>query len=93
MSFEVTPEQSSKINEWLMKEIYPQVIEKQKQDLFYLNHPFAKKSWEDGCPETGAIGGGVTFEFTPTGLGVIFVVRETLTSEKNTLNLTDYDKW
>jgi hypothetical protein len=45
------------------------------------------------CGETyaGAIGGGYTFEFTPTGLGVIFVVKNTIKNKK--INLTDFDSW
>ncbi len=39
----------------------------------------------------GAIGGGVTYMFTPTGLGVVLEVKESKTGE--TLNVTDYDNW
>lgn len=41
--------------------------------------------------EYGAIGGGYTYEFTPTGLGIIFKVTNAVT--KQTLDLTEYDKW
>lgn len=39
----------------------------------------------------GAIGGGYTFCFTPTGLGVALTVVNNVTKEE--INLTEYDKW
>lgn len=42
-------------------------------------------------PYYGAIGGELTYSFTPTSLGVAVVVRHALT--KNEINLTEYDLW
>ena len=42
-------------------------------------------------PYYGAIGGGVTYHFTQTSVGVIITVTEVLSGEK--LDLTDYDNW
>jgi hypothetical protein len=45
-------------------------------------------------PYLGAIGGGLTYAFTPTGLGV--VVRATFcqgTPLEATIDLTDYGSW
>jgi len=42
-------------------------------------------------PYYGAIGGGLTFSFTPTGLGTVVKVTESLTKE--TIDLTDYGQW
>lgn len=39
----------------------------------------------------GAIGGGVTYQFTPTSLGVVCKVRHALTNAE--LDLTDYENW
>jgi hypothetical protein len=39
----------------------------------------------------GAIGGGYTYSFTPTGLGVVAKVTNNLTHEE--LDVTDYDAW
>lgn len=39
----------------------------------------------------GATGGGLSYCFTPTGLGVIVTVQEALSKE--TLNLTDFSDW
>ena len=40
---------------------------------------------------TGAIGGVYTYEFTPTGIGLVIKVRNNLT--KDILDLSDYDSW
>jgi hypothetical protein len=42
-------------------------------------------------PYYGTIGGGLTYCFTPTGLGDIVVVREATTGEE--INVTDYENW
>jgi hypothetical protein len=46
------------------------------------------KSTQEFPPAT--IGGAYTYEFTPTGLGTIIVVK---CVNKNTIDLTDYDNW
>ena len=45
-----------------------------------------------GCPvaHEGAIGGKITYSFTPTSLGV---VEKVSCSCGVTLNLTEYDEW
>jgi len=44
------------------------------------------------CPikDTGAIGGRISFQFTPTSLGLITIVKCACGEE---LNLTDYKGW
>lgn len=39
----------------------------------------------------GAAGGGLTYKFTPTGLGLVIEVTEYHTQK--TINLTDYSDW
>lgn len=39
----------------------------------------------------GAIGGAYTYHFTPTSIGVIIEIENTVTKEK--INVTDYDLW
>lgn len=79
--FGLTPEQSKKLNEWL-EELTPEILEKQKQ---------FSKTTPTNKPYYGAIGGGLTYSFTPTGLGVVVEVTEYHT--KKTINLTDYESW
>ena len=40
---------------------------------------------------TGAIGGQLTYSFTPTNLGVVVKVTDEFSN--NTLDLTDYNDW
>jgi len=39
----------------------------------------------------GAIGGNLTFEITPTGVGTVFKASESITGEA--IDLSDYDNW
>jgi hypothetical protein len=78
MKFEINTEQSEKLRSWY-EGILPEILEKQQ-----VNHL-------RGVPYYGAIGGGLTYCFTPTGLGCILVVKEFTTSKE--LDLTDYENW
>ena len=42
-----------------------------------------------GKPNAGAIGGATTYEFTPTSLGTVIIVRHF----GEELDLTDYEAW
>jgi hypothetical protein len=83
MKFETTAEQETKINAWL-EELEPKILEKQSEHAREMGRMF-------GSPYYGAIGGGLTYEFTPTGIGVIVKVRESVTGEE--LDLTNYEEW
>lgn len=51
------------------------------------------KFYDDGTgveSKTGAIGGRLTYEFTPTGLGVIAKV---VCACGHNMDITDYDSW
>jgi hypothetical protein len=52
---------------------------------------FKKKQEKITGGKYGAIGGGYTYHFTPTGLGCIVTVENCVT--KAVLDLTDYDNW
>ena len=57
-------------------------------------HNWIEKHREDhkvGLFATGAIGGRWTYEFTPTGLGVITIIRCNLCKAEK--NVTDFDSW
>lgn len=92
LTFTITDEEEQKVAVWL-KEVYTKAIEEQKQKILP-SHEFYdiyKTTWDIGYPYTGTIGGGLTYSFTPTGLGVIVTVKEAITGEE--LNLTDFDSW
>lgn len=78
--FKITDEEEVRINEWLLELKERIVNENPLDDPLGLEEPYY-----------GAIGGGITYSFTQTSLGVILVVKETITGE--TLNLTDYESW
>lgn len=79
MNFILTSDNQLKINEWLEK-IHDQIMEASMPDPLGGDQPFY-----------GAMGGGLTYSFTPTGLGVVLIVTESSTGEE--LNLTDFDSW
>lgn len=89
MRFEITPEQESVVNEWLKRNVYPKLIEEQKASGQF-NSSIAEDCWEMGFPYEGAIGGAVTYEFTPTSVGIVKKVRYT---DRFELDLTDYGNW
>ena len=41
--------------------------------------------------ETGAIGGRISYIFTVTSIGVVIVVRDSVTNTE--VNVTDFDSW
>lgn len=71
-------------------------------ELFYgLSYPTSKKlaagyrKWlkriNNDKQYAGAIGGRLTFEITPTSLGLVVVVSDAISGTK--FNLTDYEGW
>jgi len=63
--------------------------------LFKLTKDQTEKfnKWYQKLPKhyCGAIGGRITFKFTPTGLGEIIKVEDTYT--KKEIDLTNYENW
>jgi hypothetical protein len=41
----------------------------------------------------GAVGGRLTYSFTPTAIGVTLTVRDTLPGNEAQIDLTDYSSW
>lgn len=78
-SFEFNKAEQGVIAAWL-KELEPEIMAIQGPN------PLG----EDG-PYYGAVAGGVTYSFTPTGLGDILVVREATTGKE--LNVTQELGW
>lgn len=78
-SFEINKAERGVIAAWL-EELEPEIMAIQGPN------PLG----EDG-PYYGAVGGGVTYTFTPTGLGDILVVKETTTGKE--LNVTQALDW
>lgn len=49
--------------------------------------------WLEKLPSSpeGAIGGRITYSFTPTNLGVVIKVRDEVTKQE--IDLTNYEAW
>jgi hypothetical protein len=93
MVFTLEESELKQIMTWLQEKIYNPIAEKQLEDP-NIAHYVLKR--EDGSyqPYLGAIGGGLTFEFTPTSLGLIIKVNHLdVNGVVQTLDLTDYDSW
>lgn len=83
MKLEITEEQNKKIHEW-METLIPRIKEIQPENMRKMGDVF-------GHPYYGACDGGLTYEVTPTGIGVVIKVREYFTQE--VLDITDYENW
>lgn len=86
--FEISREENDRVNAWLRDEVYPAMIAKQRENNPDPD-PMVQQCWEDGYPYEGAIGGGLTWEFTNTSIGQIIKVRYA----DMKLDLTDYGAW
>lgn len=79
MDFQITPEQWTKFHSWQVEQD-KKVIETQKERHLFPDEPYY-----------GAIGGGYTFSFTPTSIGLIIQISNNVTKEM--LDVTDYENW
>lgn len=84
VGFELRAGQVEKLNIWLA-EVNARAVEVQ------LASPLPKLFPKTAFPYYGTIGGGITFSFTPTGVGLVCKVRESLTGEE--LDLSEYADW
>lgn len=86
MIFDLSPAEIEKINKWCAE----------------IDARVAKEQWEQGgeiamwtaegtIPYYGAIGGALTYSFTPTSLGTVVTVKHS--REEKELDVTDYDEW
>jgi hypothetical protein len=92
-SYFISEEDRAKIETWLHGTVYPAVIKEQKARI--AEHPEQYHeatygwSWDNGFPYEGAIGGGLTYRFSPTSIGVAFKV----VYGEYELDLTPYSEW
>ena len=86
MRFTISEEQQKKINKWAKKQDYL-VKEQQKGS----DDVVISESSRLGLPYYGASGGSLSYEFTPTGLGVVLKVTNNYTKES--IDVTEYDMW
>lgn len=89
-NFSLTDVQSAELSEWSAQQNIKAVRE-QKANPPDVPIDILEASWSDGYPYGGAIGGSLTFSFTPTSLGVVATVSDAHTNE--TIDLTAYTDW
>lgn len=85
--FELTETQVKQLNEWVVgveQRAAAIQLENAKQKGWMFHYPVK-------LPYYGAIGGGITFTFTPNGIGMYCRVTEAITGES--IDLSDYDNW
>lgn len=90
-NFTLSPEQLVKLNDWI------DLQNSKAVDMQRANPPqgvpldLLESCWEDGFPYSGAIGGNLTYSFTPTSIGVIVNIKHGNTGQD--IDLTEYDLW
>ena len=82
--------QRQKLSTWI-DEQNANAVAAQKADPPDVPRDLLESCWEDGYAYGGAIGGNLTYAFTPTSLGVVTKVTDSLTGE--TIDLSDYEDW
>lgn len=91
-TFTINDEQAKMIDEFIteqnLKAIQQQKDKVTPDDSFYQLY---KDCWDTGYAYGGAIGGILTYSFTPTSVGEALVVRHNLTGEA--INLSNYNNW
>ena len=96
MAFNLTKEQQEKANEWISEQdkifakLQVESLRKKVANGEYVDESTLEMA-EEGIPYFGAIGGGVTYSFTQTGLGVVIKLTHAGTEEE--LDVSDYDLW
>ncbi len=84
--FVITDKEQEKLDKWKVEQ---DAIAYQKQ--VSKGDDICAMASASGKPYCGAIGGSLTFSFTPTGLGDIASVKHNLTDD--VLELTDVSEW
>lgn len=95
MKFEITSAELNKVNHWLYSTVYPAEIAFQKKKIKKRDpaRAYAEEMWEEGYPYTGASGGGLSYVFTPTSIGVQLLAKYKALGPEAVLDLTDYGSW
>jgi len=79
MTFTLNRAEQAVVDEWV-KSLEPEILAIQGPHPLGIDEPYY-----------GAIGGGITYSFIPTGLGHIITVKETITGKE--LNVSDALDW
>lgn len=86
--FEISSTQRERISQW-HESIKDEIIRHQRATMNPVDFDINTSSGSH--PYYGAIGGGLTYSFTPTGVGVVVVVTEH--STRKSINVSEFEKW
>ena len=89
MKFELDEKQLAKYKAWL-EEQNAKGVEKQRREIKNPGYEY-QVCWDMGYPYTGAVGGEITFCFTPNSIGEVVVATNLVTGEE--IDLTDFESW
>jgi hypothetical protein len=83
---ELDQDQLAKLNSWLAN-VANKIDEKHRARFGGMVEQFKQR----GEVYVGVSGGNLTYSITPTSIGTVFKVTESITGEK--IDLSDYDNW
>lgn len=89
-TFSLDRDQELRLETWVSEQ-NARAVQAQKDNPPNVALALLESCWEEGYPYGGAIGGDLTYSFTPTSLGVVVHVTNSHTDE--TIDLTDYESW
>ena len=90
-NFNLTADQMIRLNQWSAEQNRQAVAEQRINPPIGVSCELLDECWNEGYAYGGAIGGSLTFMFTPTGLGVVTKVRDAFTQQE--IDLSDYGYW
>lgn len=88
--FAITKKDQKRILVWCMEQDKKSAHMQQQSGLFK-DDSHKEDLLRREIPNYGAVGGALTYHFTPTAIGTVFTVSHAVTKEA--LDLTDYDSW
>ena len=88
MRFELTKDDLKRLAKWVKKQ--DKAYYKEQLKVIPKDDPI-REFLKDGQPYYGAVGGSLTYSFTPTSVGTVVKVRHAGTKE--IFDLTDYASW
>lgn len=97
MIFKLDEKQEKELAEW--KKVQNKKVAGMQDEIAFAAKALSEAGFEDIAPSIrmkgeayyGACGGGYSYIFTPTSLGMGISVMNTLTGDE--INLTNYDAW
>jgi hypothetical protein len=91
MRFELNEKQMDTLDKWVDSQSATAVANQKANPPTDVPLDILETCWDMGYPYGGAIGGSLTYSFTPTSVGVAIDV--TCSHTQQTIDLSDYEDW